>query len=174
MPFGRRVQCGLAATAVLAAFLSAAFPATAPAQATSREQLALQLFNTTELRAAYYAGEAQTVAQATTTPRLRAELRRRPRSRRPGCRPCRAAAPTGRTRSIARRRRLPARRPAFRRRRFRRRDPVTQVVVRADLSDPRRRNAAPDRACGASDPRADARTHRRADAGARFRCRHFR
>jgi hypothetical protein len=68
VPFGRRIQCGLAASAALAAFVSAAFPASAPAQDADREQVALQLLNGQSCAARSSEGESQTVAQVTPEP----------------------------------------------------------------------------------------------------------
>ena len=65
MPFGKRVNCGLAVIAALAAFAKAAFPASASID--DREQTALRLLNTQSC-AQHYAVDSQSVAQATAAP----------------------------------------------------------------------------------------------------------
>jgi hypothetical protein len=65
VPLRKRVHCGLAAIAALAAFASAAFPASASID--DREQLAIRLLNGQSC-AQRYADDPQTVAQATATP----------------------------------------------------------------------------------------------------------
>lgn len=66
MPFGKRIHCGIAAIAAVAALIGAVFPAPAPAL-DDREQLALQLFNTQSC-AQHYHDDSQTVAQVTSPP----------------------------------------------------------------------------------------------------------
>jgi hypothetical protein len=66
VPFGKRIHCGIAAIAAVAALIGAVFPAPAPAL-DDREQLALQLFNTQSC-AQHYHDDSQTVAQVTSPP----------------------------------------------------------------------------------------------------------
>ncbi len=67
MPPGKRVRCGIAAIAVLAALLGAEVPLAAPASAQGQEELALELFNKQSC-ALHYRDDPQTVAQATSSP----------------------------------------------------------------------------------------------------------
>ncbi|MGB8907763.1 MAG: hypothetical protein WCC84_03335, partial [Candidatus Cybelea sp.] len=67
MPPGKRVRCGIAVIAVLAALLGAAVPLATPASTQDQEELALELFNKQSC-ALHYQDDPQTVAQATSSP----------------------------------------------------------------------------------------------------------
>jgi len=67
VPFGKRIRCGVAAIAALAAFITGAFPPKTQASAEDQGQLALELFNT-QTCAQHYSDAPIAVAQATPAP----------------------------------------------------------------------------------------------------------